>query len=72
MPVYVYVCDKCGERREELESIAAPREHPCPLASSEKIEGAGFHGPCGGTMKRVPASFGFNFNCPMPTYRKGQ
>jgi len=59
MPVYVYVCDKCGVRLEELEPISTPSgtTHPCE---------------CGGTLKRVPANFGFNFNCPMPTYRKGQ
>ena len=45
MPIYVYECDKCGERAEYLQKMADPPKTVC-----EK---------CGGKLERVIAPSGF-------------
>jgi putative FmdB family regulatory protein len=49
MPIYVYKCEKCGEKEEKLmpvSSLAKPSPH-CPVED------------CGGATTRVPSSTSF-------------
>lgn len=38
MPIYEYVCRKCGEEFEELVSAGAKQGPACPQCGSEKTE----------------------------------
>jgi len=65
MPVYEYVCDRCGSRFSLLQPMSAAREgHPCPecgatqtrrvvssFAAQGGSDGGGACGPSGGRFR---------------------
>jgi hypothetical protein len=65
VPIYKYVCE-AGHEVEDLEPITAPNVRCCeaPLEDGDV---------CRAWAKRVPSlPSPAQFNCSMPTYRKGQ
>ncbi len=38
MPIYEYTCQKCGREFEELVSVSAEKNPPCPSCNSEDTE----------------------------------
>ena len=38
MPTYDYVCDGCGDKFEEFQSITAPPLHKCPRCGKRKLK----------------------------------
>lgn len=58
MPIFVYVCTRCGREVEEIQKFTDPppiSDEPCPEA--EVISGAGSatQDPC--NLERVPTTF---------------
>lgn len=38
MPIYEYKCSGCGEKFEEIVSVSATENPPCPTCKSESTE----------------------------------
>ena len=58
MPIYEYLCPKCGLKFSAFDKFTDPTERSC-------------EGQCDGTAKRVPSvPAPAVFNCDMPTYQK--
>jgi predicted nucleic acid-binding Zn ribbon protein len=65
MPIYVYLCEKCGVKFDAYDKYTDPMERACEAIVDD---GHGGGEQCDGTAKRVPSiPAPATFRCSMPT-----